>query len=153
MSDGVFIQELVAPPVYQDEPAPQLLAANPNYPPVWEDGQWVESKESFAARTILQNEPELPTAAVQETGQQQFFPPPPTGEWVPVMDLPVFKGMRMSRIEPVDVVESWGLPFHLGAVVECIFSSTAVPGDPHDKQLLVRAAQYLDRYIKTLKDE
>jgi hypothetical protein len=55
-----------------------------------------------------------------------------------------------TAVEPIDVIEAWDLPFHLGNVIKYIarhkHKGTA-------EQDLKKAAWYLDRYINRRKHE
>ena len=53
-------------------------------------------------------------------------------------------------IEPMDVIEDWGLPHHLACVVKYIKRHT-LKGSP--VQDLEKARWYLDRYLEALKTQ
>jgi hypothetical protein len=55
-----------------------------------------------------------------------------------------------GTIEPIDVIESWGLGFHLG---NCIKYVARAPHKGSQLQDLEKARWYLDRLISKLKEQ
>ena len=53
-----------------------------------------------------------------------------------------------GRYEVIDVIEDWGLPFHLGCTVKYIARARH---KGHELEDLMKARWYLDRYIKQLE--
>lgn len=57
---------------------------------------------------------------------------------------------NQTAIEPIDVIENWNLPFHLGNTVKYICRHEHKGSALED---LKKARWYLDRYIKKLEKE
>lgn len=57
---------------------------------------------------------------------------------------------NQTGIEPIDVIEAWKLPFHLGNTVKYICRHDHKGSALED---LKKARWYLDRYIKKLEKE
>jgi hypothetical protein len=55
-----------------------------------------------------------------------------------------------GKIEPIEVIEDWNLPYHLGNVVKYI-ARYKYKGDPIEN--LKKAQWYLDRYLEWLGDK
>lgn len=54
---------------------------------------------------------------------------------------------NQTTLQPIEVVETWGLGFHLGLVVKYLCRAGKKPGNSELKDLR-KARWYLDRYIK-----
>lgn len=54
-----------------------------------------------------------------------------------------------SKIEPIDVIEAWGLGYHLGCVVKYIARAGHKGSELEDLQ---KAAWYLHRKVKELEN-
>lgn len=65
----------------------------------------------------------------------------------PINHLPHYAG---TAHEPIDVIEAWGLGFHLGNVVKYIARAGKKGAALED---LRKARWYLDRYITTLESK
>lgn len=58
---------------------------------------------------------------------------------------------RRTNLQPIEVIERWNLPFHLGNVIKYVVR--AGHKDPaKTKEDLKKAIWYLKRYIETLDD-
>ena len=58
-----------------------------------------------------------------------------------------------SNIEPIDVIESWGLDFHLGNVVKYVCRQGRKLTAKDEAEDLKKARWYLDRKIESLKSD
>ncbi len=53
-----------------------------------------------------------------------------------------------SAVEPIDAIEAWGLPYHLGNVVKYVSRAAHKGAELKD---LRKARWYLDRYIARME--
>ena len=55
-----------------------------------------------------------------------------------------------SAHEPIDVIEAWALPFHLGCVIKYIARAQHKGEEAED---LRKALWYLSRYVEKMKED